>query len=55
MDLNGFYVDQLNNIAVLEAHYQYTGSEIRNQTNGKILTFISCIGTGGALKEFQRI
>ena len=44
-----FMPDQYNNIANPLAHYQTTGPEIWNQTNGEITHLISGIGTSGTV------
>ncbi len=44
-----FMPDQYNNIANPLAHYQTTGPEIWEQTNGKITHLISGIGTSGTV------
>ena len=38
----------------VEAHYQTTGPEIWNQTNGKITHLIACSGTGGTISGIGR-
>lgn len=55
-----FYPDQYNNDANWRAHYDGTGREIWEQTNGRVTHFISGLGTCGTfvgvtrrLKEFN--
>jgi cysteine synthase len=43
------FADQWNNLDNLKAHYQSTGPEIWQQTEGKIDGFICSVGTGGTL------
>jgi len=42
-----FYPDQYNNQANVEAHYQGTGPEIWEQTDGRITHFVAGLGTSG--------
>jgi S-sulfo-L-cysteine synthase (O-acetyl-L-serine-dependent) len=42
-----FYPDQYNNPANWQAHYETTGPEIFNQTQGRITHFIAGLGTSG--------
>jgi cysteine synthase B len=42
-----FYPDQYNNNANWRAHYEYTASEIWNQTKGRITHFVAGLGTSG--------
>jgi cysteine synthase B len=42
-----FYPDQYNNPANWQAHYETTGPEIYEQTNGRITHFIAGLGTSG--------
>lgn len=42
-----FYADQYNNPANWQAHYQHTGVEIWQQTNGAITHFVAGLGTSG--------
>jgi cysteine synthase A len=43
------FADQWNNLDNPKAHYESTGPEIWNQTNGKIDGFICSVGSGGTL------
>ena len=56
-----FYADQYNNDANWRAHYDTTGPEILDQTNGRITHFVAGLGTSGTftgvgrrLREFRR-
>jgi S-sulfo-L-cysteine synthase (O-acetyl-L-serine-dependent) len=44
-----FYADQYNNPANWRAHYQTTGVEIWQQTNGAVTHFVAGLGTSGTL------
>ena len=44
-----WYANQYNNPANWQAHYQSTGPEIFNQTNGQVTHFIAGLGTSGTL------
>ncbi len=43
------WANQFDNTANRDAHYQSTGPEIWNQTNGKLDGFICAVGSGGTL------
>ena len=54
-EINGsVYINQYFNDLNIEAHYQTTGPEIWNQTNGKISHLIACSGTGGTISGIGR-
>lgn len=43
------YINQYFNDLNTEAHYQTTGPEIWEQTNGQLTHFVACSGTGGTI------
>jgi cysteine synthase B len=56
-----FYPDQYNNPANWRAHFETTGREIWNQTDGRVTHFVAGMGTSGTfmgvtrrLKEYDR-
>jgi cystathionine beta-synthase len=46
---NSWYVNQYDNLSNALAHYEQTGPEIWEQTDGKITHFIVGVGTGGTI------
>ena len=46
---NSVYINQYFNQLNIDAHYNSTGPEIWEQTNGKITHLIACSGTGGTI------
>jgi len=46
---NSWYVNQYDNLSNREAHYESTGPEIWQQTQGKITHFVVGVGTGGTI------
>ena len=51
---NGVWANQFDNTANRLAHYQSTGPEIWQQTDGKVDAFVSAVGTGGTLAGVSR-
>ncbi|MAQ31898.1 MAG: cystathionine beta-synthase [Flavobacteriales bacterium] len=47
--VNSFYVNQYDNLSNRKTHYQTTGPEIWEQTNGKITHLVAGVGTGGTI------
>ena len=46
---NAWYVNQYDNPSNAQAHYEQTGPEIWEQTDGKITHFLVGVGTGGTI------
>lgn len=46
---NSWYVNQYDNLANREAHYEQTGPEIWEQTDGKVTHLVVATGTGGTI------
>ncbi|QBA64803.1 PLP-dependent cysteine synthase family protein [Muriicola soli] len=46
---NSWYVNQYDNPSNTKAHFQTTGPEIWEQTNGKVTHFVVGVGTGGTI------
>jgi len=48
------YINQYFNQLNIDAHYNTTGPEIWNQTEGKITHLVACSGTGGTISGIAR-
>ncbi|MCE2713004.1 MAG: cysteine synthase family protein, partial [Cryomorphaceae bacterium] len=46
---NSWYVNQYDNLSNRQAHYEQTGPEIWEQTEGKLTHFVVGVGTGGTI------
>ncbi len=46
---NSFYPNQYDNLSNTAAHYETTGPEIWEQTEGKITHYLATVGTGGTM------
>ena len=46
---NSWYVNQYDNLSNTQAHFEQTGPEIWDQTDGKLTHFIVGVGTGGTI------
>jgi len=46
---NSFYPNQYDNLSNTEAHYETTGPELWEQTEGKITHYVAGMGTGGTI------
>jgi len=51
---NSFYPYQYDNLSNRQAHYESTGPEIWDQTEGKITHFVVGVGTGGTISGTTR-
>lgn len=51
---NSFHMNQYDNLANREAHYETTGPEIWEQTEGKITHLVIATGTGGTITGTAR-
>jgi len=49
-----FWANQFENLANYRAHYKYTGTEIWNQSQGKIDFFLASVGSGGTIGGVSR-
>lgn len=46
---NSFYPNQYDNLSNTAAHYETTGPEIWQQTEGRITHYVATVGTGGSM------
>jgi cystathionine beta-synthase len=46
---NSFYPNQYDNLSNALAHYETTGPEIWDQTDGKVTHYVAGVGTGGSM------
>lgn len=46
---NSYYVNQYDNLSNTQAHYETTGPEIWEDTDGKITHYVAGVGTGGSI------
>lgn len=46
---NSYYPNQYDNLSNYQAHYESTGPELWEQTDGKITHFVAGMGTGGTI------
>lgn len=51
---NSFYPNQYDNMSNWAAHYESTGPEIWEQTEGKVTHFITGVGTGGTVTGISK-
>lgn len=51
---NSWYVNQYDNLSNTVAHYEQTGPEIWEQTEGKITHFVVGVGTGGTISGVSK-
>lgn len=51
---NSFYPNQYDNLSNWRAHYESTGPEIWEQTEGKVTHFITGVGTGGTVTGISK-
>ena len=51
---NSFYPFQYDNLSNRAAHYESTGPEIWEQTEGKVTHFVVGVGTGGTVSGTSR-
>jgi len=51
---NSFYPNQYDNLSNRKAHYETTGPEIWEQTEGKVTHFLVGVGTGGTISGVSK-
>jgi cysteine synthase A len=48
-EIGGFWANQFDNVANRQAHYETTGPELWQQTEGRVDVWVTSTGTGGTL------
>ena len=51
---NSFWINQYDNLSNRKAHYESTGPEVWQQTNGRVTHLVTGVGTGGTISGTGR-